>query len=64
MTQRLYYTDSYLTDFTATVLERGDEGRRGVLIAPRSTQRRAASLMIWDRWAVSGCSMSSTKENA
>ncbi|HSR90299.1 MAG TPA: alanyl-tRNA editing protein [Gemmatimonadales bacterium] len=28
MTQRLYYTDSYLTDFTATVVERGDEGRR------------------------------------
>jgi alanyl-tRNA synthetase len=28
VTQRLYYTDSYLTDFTATVLERGDEGRR------------------------------------
>jgi len=28
VTQRLYYTDSYLTEFTATVLERGDEGRR------------------------------------
>ena len=28
MTQRLYYTDSYLTEFTANVLERGDEGRR------------------------------------
>ncbi|HSE67823.1 MAG TPA: alanyl-tRNA editing protein [Gemmatimonadales bacterium] len=28
MTQRLYYTDSYLTDFTATVEARGDEGRR------------------------------------
>jgi alanyl-tRNA synthetase len=28
VTQRLYYTDSYLTDFTATVLERGDESRR------------------------------------
>ena len=28
MTQRLYYTDSYLTEFTGTVLERGDAGRR------------------------------------
>jgi len=28
VTQRLYYTDSYLTEFTANVLERGDEGRR------------------------------------
>ena len=28
MTQRLYYTDSYLTEFTAIVLERGDAGRR------------------------------------
>ncbi len=28
MTQRLYYTDSYLTEFTATVEGRGDEGRR------------------------------------
>jgi alanyl-tRNA synthetase len=28
VTQRLYYTDSYLTEFTATVEERGDEGRR------------------------------------
>jgi alanyl-tRNA synthetase len=28
MTERLYYTDSYLTDFDATVIERADEGRR------------------------------------
>ena len=28
MTDRLYYTDSYLTDFNATVIERADEGRR------------------------------------
>jgi alanyl-tRNA synthetase len=27
MTQRLYYDDSYLTDFEATVLERGEGGR-------------------------------------
>jgi alanyl-tRNA synthetase len=27
MTQRLYYDDSYLTDFDATVLERGEGGR-------------------------------------
>jgi alanyl-tRNA synthetase len=28
MTDRLYYTDAYLTDFHATVLERADDGRR------------------------------------
>jgi alanyl-tRNA synthetase len=28
MTLRLYYTDSYLRDFDATVVERADEGRR------------------------------------
>jgi alanyl-tRNA synthetase len=28
LTQRLYYTDSYLRDFEASVVERGDEGRR------------------------------------
>jgi alanyl-tRNA synthetase len=28
VTQRLYYTDSYLTAFTASVLERGEDGRR------------------------------------
>jgi alanyl-tRNA synthetase len=28
MTDRLYYTDSYLTDFSATVIERADDGRR------------------------------------
>ncbi len=27
-TERLYYTDSYLASFSATVLDRGDEGRR------------------------------------
>jgi alanyl-tRNA synthetase len=28
MTHRLYYTDSYLRDFEATVIERADDGRR------------------------------------
>ncbi|HEV2086050.1 MAG TPA: alanyl-tRNA editing protein [Gemmatimonadales bacterium] len=28
MTQRLYYTDSYLKDFDAFVVERADDGRR------------------------------------
>jgi alanyl-tRNA synthetase len=28
MTDRLYYTDAYLTDFNATVVERVDDGRR------------------------------------
>ena len=28
MTQRLYYTDSYLKDFDASVVERADDGRR------------------------------------
>lgn len=28
VTERLYYRDSYLTDFDATVLERADDGRR------------------------------------
>ena len=28
MTQRLYYTDSYLKDFEASVVERADDGRR------------------------------------
>lgn len=28
MTQRLYYTDSYLRDFEASVVERSDQGRR------------------------------------
>src|SRR3954471_1875302 len=28
MTDRLYYTDAYLTDFGATVIERADNGRR------------------------------------
>ncbi|HEU5304775.1 MAG TPA: DHHA1 domain-containing protein [Gemmatimonadales bacterium] len=28
MTQRLYYTDSYLTEFEATVVDRADDGRR------------------------------------
>ena len=28
MTDRLYYTDAYLREFEASVLERGDEGRR------------------------------------
>ena len=28
MTERLYYTDAYLTEFDATVLERADSGRR------------------------------------
>ena len=28
MTERLYYTDSYLTDFEAAVVERADNGRR------------------------------------
>jgi len=28
VTERLYYTDAYLTEFDATVLERADSGRR------------------------------------
>src|SRR3954462_6351959 len=28
MTDRLYYTNSYLTDFSATIIERSDDGRR------------------------------------
>ena len=28
MTERLYYTDSYLTHFDARIVERADDGRR------------------------------------
>src|SRR5688572_13884804 len=28
MTARLYYTDSYLRDFDASIIERADDGRR------------------------------------
>jgi len=63
VTQRLYYTDSYLTEFTGTVLERGDAGRRVYLDRTAFYQPQAVSPMTWDRWVASGCSMSSMKEN-
>jgi len=61
MTERLYYNDSYLTEFSARVLDHGDDGRR--LILDRTAFYPASGGQPYDLGTINGVPVVSVEED-